>query len=197
MQAFDFEFTTPIAIGIAVAMGCLLLSAIVLLIVLGRRTSSERDSNHDLSIDLTSLEVGGPPSDGPIFEFYGTPVRLAVLILAPAGRGTRFPPKEKLRDVVDLLIPNLAMILDSHKPIYRRWPEQLSSQGFVQAFFNNLQLPGDKGKGTPWCSVAGRFDTPYGQLLAGLVCHGSAPNGLSQTFVKHEGKWNDTLRVKT
>ena len=195
MQAFGFELTTPVLIGIGVFAGLLLL-AIVALLVLRRRTSGETVSHQNLAIDLNSLEAGGPPSDGPIFEFYGTPVRLVVLILAPAGRGTHFPPKEQLREVVDLLIPNLAVILDSHKPIYRRWPEQLSSQGFVQSFFNNLQLPGDRGKGTPWCSVAGRFDTPYGQLLAGLVCRTNAPNGLSQTLIEHEGKWNDTLRVK-
>lgn len=182
-----------IALGAAVAL-------IVLLLILGRRFGhrSALASLHDenLIFDLAKLKVGGPPEQGPRLEFYGTPVRLAVLVLAPSGRGTQVPEPDRLRDVVDTLVPGLAEVLDYHQPVFRRWPEQFSAQGFANAFSTHIELPGDKGKGTPWCSVAGRFDIGEGHLLAGLVCCAAKANSLSQVVIQHEGLWHDVLRVR-
>lgn len=181
--------------GAAVCSGLVLLALLVLL--LRRRGSQDAaESQDDLTIDLLSLNAEKPPTDGPRLEFYGTPVRLVVLILAPAGRGTAMPSAVQLRDVVDRLVANLSKILDWHQPTYQQWPQQLSTHGFAQSFFNNVQLPGDRGRGTPWCSLAGRISFSSGQLLAGLVLRGDSENGLGQVVVEHEGQWNDILRVK-
>lgn len=173
-------------------------AVIVLLIIRGMRRGAKGtdDRGENLTIDLTTLDVSGPSDHGPQLEFYGTPVRLLVLVIAPAGRG-QLPPKEELRETVDYLLPGLAKVLDTHRPIFRSWESQLSTQGFANSFFNNLALPGDRGKGTPLCSVVGKFDIDGGQLLAGLVCRAEKPNGLSQVIVQHEGQWLDVLRVKS
>src|SRR5262245_16888446 len=43
-----------------------------------------------LIVDLDGLDVP-PPEDGPALHCYGLPVRLAVLVLAPSGRGGEVP----------------------------------------------------------------------------------------------------------
>ncbi len=186
---------TPALVAAGVALG-----AVVLLIVISflfrRRRGTVRVEQENLSIDLTQLRVSGPPHGAPQLEFFGTPVRLAVLVLAPPGRSGAIPPTERLREVVEHLLPGLADVLDAHRPIFRRWPEQLSTPGFCQSFFMNMQLPGNRGKGTPWCSVAGRFEYGDGHLLAGLVCFGERPNALGQVIVEHDGQWHDVLRVR-
>lgn len=184
-------------LGFALALG---VALIVLLVVLGRRFGQRTESvslqEQDLILDLSQLKVGGPPNQGPRLEYYGTPVRLAVLVLAPSGRGTQVPEASRLRGVVDSLIPGLSEVLDYHRPEFRRWPEQLSAAGFAQSFSTHVELPGDKGKGTPWCSVAGRFEIGDGHLLAGLVCRADKPNSLSQAVIQREGLWHDVLRVR-
>jgi hypothetical protein len=117
--------------------------------------------------------------------------------MAPSGRGGTVPPKKELPAISEFLVPSLGDILVAHQPNYVRWPPQLSSQGFVQSFFNKLSLPGDHGKGTPWCSLAGRFEA-HGQVyLVGLLCCAAAPNGLGEITVEHPGEWLQILRART
>ena len=47
-------------------------------------------------IDVGLLAASGPPPHGPRLEFYGTPVRLAVVVIAPAGRQGELPPAAAL-----------------------------------------------------------------------------------------------------
>jgi len=187
----------PVLLAGAVIAAVLIVAATVFLVRSGRRSHAlgdEEDSN--LSIDLLALPADGPPATWPQLEFYGVPVRLAILVLAPAGRLASIPPKEKLRDTVESLLPGLAKVLDRHQPIFRRWPEQMSTQGFAQSFFNKMKLPGQAGMKTPWCSVAGKFDDGDQQLLAGIVCCADSPNALSTVVVEHVGQWRDVLRVR-
>lgn len=196
------EFVPLFALSVQV-VGIALAVAVFLAVLLvffrhrfGSRVATASLRDQELTLDLSQLKVGGPPEQGPRLEFYGTPVRLAVLVLAPSGRGTQIPPASQLRGVIDSLIPGLSEVLDYHRPEFRRWPEQLSATGFAQSFSTHIELPGDHGKGTPWCSVAGRFEIGEGHLLAGLVCRAAKPNSLSQVVVQREGLWHDVLRVR-
>jgi hypothetical protein len=145
---------------------------------------------------VASLPAHGPPEGGLRLEFYGTPVRLAVLVLAPAGRNNPIPAESDLPAVLDNLLPGFTAIVATHRPLIHLWPCQLSTQGFPNSFFNNVRLPGDRGKGTPWCAAAGRFEAGDQQLLAGLVCVADRPNSLSQMTIVHSGQWMDVLRAK-
>jgi hypothetical protein len=163
-----------------------------------RRAKAEAPVDDVLApIDVTALPHSGPPASGPQLSVYNIPVRLVLLVLAPVGRGGKIPPNEFLPAIVDALTPQLMQVLAAHGTQFRRWPAQISSQGFSQVFFQNAPLPGDAGKGTPWCALAGRFDTPAGPMLAGLVLHADAPNSLSQIAITQPGQWLDVLRVKT
>lgn len=180
--------------GIAIVAGLLLIVFAVLL--LRRRAVAPEPPAPDLHIDLTALPAHGPDPEGPWLEVYGLPVRLAVLVLAPAGRNSPAPDEAELPQLLDSLAPGLAEIVQTHAPLVRCWPFQLSTQGFAHAFFNNVQLPGERGKGTPWCAVAGRFEQGERQFLAGLACVADRPNSLSQVTVAHVGQWLDVLRIR-
>lgn len=186
----------PAIAGGAAALFVLVVLVLIVRAGMRRGGKAKADSGNDLAINVLGLESGGPPDGWPQLEFYGVPVRLAILVLAPAGRVSSIPPKEKLRETIDGLLPGLAKVVDRHRPLFRRWPEQLSTQGFAQSFFSNVKLPGDAGKKTPWCSVAGRFDTGDRHLLVGIVCCAARPNALSTVVVEHIGQWHDVLRVR-
>lgn len=190
-----------LSIWIAIGAGVLLVIATILTVIAARVTARPPAPPENLTIDLEQLDKSGPEAHGvsahgPFLEFYGVPVRLAVLVVAPMGRGAELPEPERLRVELDTLLPNLSTILDHHRPIFRRWPAQLSAHGFPQFFFLNLKLPGNKGIGTPWASIAGRCPIEGGSLLVGMVLCADKVNGLSQTVVEHEGQWRDALRVR-
>ena len=60
-----------------------------------------------------------------------------------------------------------------------------------------MSLPGDRGKGTPWCSIAGRFEANSRQYVVGLICRAENANSLGQMTVDNPAQWMDTLRVKS
>jgi hypothetical protein len=158
--------------------------------------SAEDDREGGLRIDVASLPSDGPPSNGTQLECYHVPVRLVVLVLAPVGHGSLFPPRERLPDVINQLLPDFMCVLDAHKPIFQRWPNQVSSQGFVKKFFRYARLPGDAGKGTPWCSVAGKFEADGDSWLIGLILRADRPNSLGQIAIERATQWLDVLRIK-
>ncbi len=149
-----------------------------------------------LDVQVTGLGTAGPPPGPPVLEYYHYPVRLAAIVLAPAGRTRELPPVDQLGGLVDLLVPGLGPVVALHQPLVRRWPPQLSVRGFAHSFFVHARLPGQGGKGTPWCSVAGVFRVDNQPVMAGLVLRAASNVSLGQQIVDHEGKWQDVLRVK-
>ena len=97
---------------------------------------------------------------------------------------------------MERLVPGMTDVIASHKPLICRWPAQLSSQGFAQSFFNQVALPGSRGKGTPWCSITGKISVGERSFLVGLVLCAATINSLSQVVVQHEGQWLDILRLR-
>jgi hypothetical protein len=150
----------------------------------------------DTGIDVKGLLDQGPPPAGPMLYFYNVPVRLAALVLAPAGRARQLPPVNQLDAVADALLPGLSQVIAAHRPVVRRWPAQISSRGFALAFFNQAKLPGEGGKGTPWCAAAGAFKLGKTPIMAGLVMRSAAPTNLGHVIVEQEAQWLDALRVK-
>jgi hypothetical protein len=173
----------------------LLLLAVILMLLLRRGVQRKEPPPVDLRVNLQDLPAGGPPAVGPRLEFYGTPVRLAVLVLAPAGRRAENADPPPLAQLYEHVVPGLAEVVAAHRPLIRLWPGQLSTRGFTTSFFHHVRLPGDRGKGTPWCSAAGRFEAGPQQYLAGVLCVADQANSLSQVTVEHAGDWPGVLRV--
>lgn len=174
----------------------LALAALIFRRWLHRRRAFPQRGTSQLFIDLAGLDASGPPAEGPRLEFYGTPVRLAVVVVAPGGRAGELPPSDMLPGIMERLVPGMSDVIATHHPLIRRWPEQLSSHGFAQAFFNQVPLPGARGKGTPWCGIAGKLSIGERFFLVGLACRANTTNALSQVVVQHEGQWLDILRIR-
>ena len=163
---------------------------------LRRRRQPPAEEHPELVIDIGNLSDAGPPKDSAQLEIYNLPVRLAVMVLAPVGRGGQLPPADQLPDLVDQIVPGMMSVLEGHQPEFRRWPPQLSSQGFMRSFFSHLRLPGDRGRGTVWCSIVGKFTAQETQLLAGLVCCAERPNSVTELVVERDAQWLDILRIR-
>ena len=174
----------------------LLVDAIILWRILTRRKRPPPPAAPDLTIALETLGEDGPPQSGPTLEFYNLPVRLAAVIIAPAGRIGQLPPQEQLPELFEAILPGLERVVQSQQPLLCRWPSQLSSRGFAHTLFAHVRLPGDNGKGTPWSSVAGVCKLHNQSVMAGLVLRAQSPNSLGQIVIEHETQWLGCLRVK-
>jgi len=179
-----------------VAAAAALVAILVLWRALRRKPVVENVAAPNLRVDIAALSTGGPPRGKPYLEFYSVPVRLAAIVVAPVGRDGHLPSNEHLPLVMEAILPGLMKVLAAHQPQFIRWPAQLSSQGFAHSFFNNVPLPGDHGRGTPWCSVSGKVELSVGQFLVGLVCSAAEANSLGETTIKHAAGWPDVIRVK-
>lgn len=178
---------------IAAAMIATILS---LRIVLRRRSAAAPVAiEPNLRIDVNALSQAGPESDSPRLELYHVPVRLGVLVLAPTGRGSELPANDTLPTVVEQIVPGLMEVLRVHQPLFQRWPAQLSTQGFSTTFFAHLALPGDCGRSTPWCALAGRVEFEGKKYLVGVAVCAHRANSFGQIIVERETDWLDMLRV--
>jgi hypothetical protein len=183
----------------AMAAGGVLAALVVVIVLwrlLRRKKPAEERAAPSLTIDVTQLAQPGPPPRDVLVSVYNIPMRLVLVVLAPAGREGKIPPDEMLGEVIDGIAPNLTHAKNLHLPLVRRWPPQLSSQGFAQVFFTNVPLPGEAGKGSAWCSLAGRVETTNGSALVGLVFVAEKPNSLGQIVVSQTSQWLDIVRVK-
>jgi hypothetical protein len=179
-----------------VALAAAVLVALWIVRELFRRRKPAAPLPGNLKIDVATLPETGPPMIPPILEFYNVPVRLAAIVLAPAGRVRELPPADQLGPLLDAIVPGLDKVVRLHRPMVRRWPSQLSVRGFAHVFFSNVRLPGDAGKDTPWSSVAGVFKHENQPVMAGLVLRAAKPNSLVQTIVESEDQWLGCLQIK-
>jgi hypothetical protein len=150
----------------------------------------------DLKIVVADLGNDGPPPGPPVLEFYNLPMRVAAIVLAPVGRVRELPPDQQIPTLIEAIVPGLDKMAALHRPLIRRWPNQVSARGFAHLFFNNAKLPGDGGKGTAWSSVAGVFKVKGQPVMAGLVLRAAEPNSLGQTIIEEEYQWLGCLRVR-
>lgn len=185
-----------LGVGVVGALIMLALIAILAWYVFRRKPPPPPAEPPDRSIDVSSLVASDAPADVPQLEYYGCPVRLAILVLAPVGRDGAIPDKEQLPELLEQFVPHFLQVVAAHRPLLNFWPAQFSTAGFTNSFFAKAALPGDRGKGTPWCAVAGRFTALGRQYLAGIVCCGGSATGLGQLVIEQEGQWHDVLRVK-
>lgn len=182
---------------LAAVLGAIALLLLVLVAPwwLKRRRRIETNVAPTLKVNVAALPSEGPPSAGPSLRLYNVPVRCAMLVLAPVGRGANQPPADKIAEIIDQVVPGLAAIAEAHHTSIKVWPAQLSSQGFLHQFSVNVGLPGEAGKGTPWSSVCGRFEAQGVPYLVGLLLCAARPNSLGQFYVERESQWPDMLRV--
>ncbi len=173
-----------------------LVAAYIVLRLLKTRRREPPPPSPDLSIDVTALAAEGPPAAGPSLLYYGVSARLVAIVLAPLGRDRELPRADQFPGALDGIVPNLSQVAAAHRPLVRRWTNQLSARGFGHLFFASAKLPGRGGKGTEWCSVAGMFTVEGQPLMAGIVLRTAKPTNLGQRIVAEEAQWLDVLRTR-
>jgi len=180
----------------AVALAAFVAVSIAFRMWLAARRRRPKGAPISLEIDVNDLGNAGPPAGGPALSVHHVPVRMALLVLAPVGRGRELPRADELPHLLDNAVPGLGQLLVAHGTRIKLWPPQLSTQGFIAALFANVKLPGDRGKGTPWCTVVGKFTARERGYLAGLILCAAAPNSLGQVTLQRDTDWLDVLQVK-
>lgn len=198
MNGFNVQqfINSPYFIWIIVALVALVVIAILFAVFARKPKRQTQSTVQQLQIDVDSLDSSGPSQSAQAFEFYGTPVRLAVLVAAPQGRGVASPNHQQLMTLLDRIVPGLSKVVQTHDTNVVDWPTQLSDEGFHQAFAHNLALPGDAGRQSKWCSIAGPMSIGVGQMLIGMLCVADEDNMLTHYDVQHDGQWRDMIKVK-
>lgn len=174
----------------------LLLSAVILVRRWLRRRRKPQWVEPDLRIEVGRLELR-PVPELPKLLFHGEPVRLDIVVLAPAGRTGTLPPPQEWPMLAEAIAPGLIRVVQTHEPQFIRWPPQLSVNGFIRQFFRNVLLPGDRGRGTPFCGAVGPARGPEGQIfLVGMIMHADHPLFLSVEEVESETMWRRLIEVR-
>jgi hypothetical protein len=136
-----------------------------------------------------------PPSTGDrrlLVE--GVPVRLRLVIVAPAGTESRFDPA-LLEKLLERVLPGLGGIFAADKPRVRVWPTQLSHEGFANHLHRNTIVPEGDGQLSKWVVVAGRARLPDCHVMLGLGLEALKPTTVGRrTIEAHE--WASVLRVR-
>jgi len=177
-------------VGLAVLMGLIVLK------MLPRGAHAASGMGRELFLDVRKLSQEGPPAGGPRLECRLTSVRLAVVVLAPSGRANPLSTAGGFPHLLDQIVPGLGKVLATHQPVVKLWPAQLSQQGFVHSFFKNVRLPGQGGKRTPWCALAGPAEIDGRSVDVGLVFCAAGNKPMGQEQIPSADAWRDALRVR-
>jgi hypothetical protein len=124
----------------------------------------------------------------------GVPVRLRLVIAAPAGIATRINPDAIIK-LLDSVLPGLGDIAAHDKPRINIWPAQLSYEGFAHTFHRNTVPPEGDNQPSRWVMLAGQAMIGKHQVLLGLGLQAIRENTIGrQTLKSHD--WAGVLRVR-
>jgi hypothetical protein len=126
--------------------------------------------------------------------YEGLPVRLRLVVLAPAGKEHGIT-SEAVGPILERVVPGLGSIATHDQAQIRIWPSHLSYEGFAQRFHRNTPLPAGEYEPSPWIPLAGRAKLGRVQVLVGLALWAERATTLRRrTLEPHE--WALALRVK-
>jgi hypothetical protein len=181
-----------IVLGFLGLLILLILWSLVRGLFAGKPAPERKSAN--LEEDLDALGPAPPHSGDRKLTVEGVPVRLRLVVLAPAGDVMRVRA-ERAGEVLDRVVQGLGDIVERDRPLVRVWPKQLSYEGFANSFHRNTPVP--EGEKTPsrWVLIAGRADLGGRQVLVGLALQAVKPTTIGRKTLKpHE--WDTLLRLK-
>jgi hypothetical protein len=124
----------------------------------------------------------------------GIPVRLRLVIVAPAGTGADLD-EDEVDKLLDRLMPGLGEICRQDKPRVRVWPTQVSAEGFANQFHRNTIIPEGERAQSPWVCIAGRVKVGKDRVMLGLAAQGAKPNTIGRRTLGPDD-WASVLRVR-
>ncbi len=161
----------------------------------GRSRRGVRDGPRQVSREDLEAIPPPPPSSGDMqLTVEGLPVRLRLVVVAPAGTAYEIAP-ETVPEILDQVVPGLAEALQRDQPQTRVWPGQLSYEGFANTFHRSTPIPEGEKSPSRWAMLAGRADLEGRKVLVGLALQAIRPNSVGRRTLKgHE--WATVLRVR-
>ncbi len=188
--------------GWYVVLGALGLIVLLLLWIilrgLGRafsRKQSDEEETPDLTEDLEVLPAAPPLTGDRRLTVDGVPVRLRLIVLAPAGRAYDINPAA-VPQILDRILPGLGQICVDDQPQMRIWPFQLSYEGFANQFHNHMSVREKDNEPSRWVLLAGRAQFDRTQVMLGLALQSQKPTTVGRRRLdRHE--WAGTLRIRT
>jgi len=160
----------------------------------GRAKEEQTNWDQELREDLSKCPLPVRPPGERRLTVYHLPVRLRLVIVAPAGTEADVDATA-IEKLLDRIVPGLKAVAVHDRPRIRVWPSQLSHHGFSSAFHRCTQKPEADDQPSRWVLVAGRALLGRQSLLVGLGLWADEPNTIGRvTLDQHQ--WLDVLRVK-
>ena len=151
------------------------------------------DDRNDLTEDLSSYPDLKTTSGDRQLRAEGTPVRLRLVVLAPAGNTE--VSVDELPKILEEIVAGLGDIYKHDRPRVKVWPKQVSYQGFASFFHNHTPTGAKDTSQTRWVMVAGRVKVGKKQYMLGVALQSIKPNTIGRRTVdSHE--WSNVLRVR-
>jgi len=160
-----------------------------------RRRAPWGEWNKELNEDLAGYPPPIRPAGNQRLTVYHLPVRLRLVVLAPAGTETQIN-LENVNQLLDQVVPGLGGIAANDQPRVRAWPPQLSQQGFAIAFQRHTRRPEPQGTPSHWLLVAGRAQIGRQTVLLGLALWLDQPATLNHVVLEPH-QWLDVVRIKS
>jgi hypothetical protein len=164
---------------------------LLFVIVVFRRRKVKPPAESGLVEDLAALP---PPPKGPpaqVLRVRGLPVRLRLVVVAPAGKAEI----GKIDTVLQQVYRGLGEVELADRPRLRVWPPQLSKAGFAPVFFRNARRPTPDGAPSRWVLLAGPARAGTRTVLLGLAAEADEEHDLA-TIVMDEADWPRELRIE-
>ena len=179
----------------ALGLGALLILLLLWLMLRGLfRREPAPPPVAPLGENLAALPPAPPHTGDVRLTVEGFPVRLRLVIMAPAGTAYQLTP-EMVPALLDRVIPGLGEAFRRDAPEVRLWPGQLSTEGFANTFHRSTPAPEGDRKPSRWVLLAGRGDLGERQVMIGLCLQAVKEHTIGRRTLKpHE--WATTLRVK-
>src|SRR5687767_11247521 len=135
MKRFSAKGAAMVGIGpmeLLIVAGCgglVVLAGVLVLVVVMLAKKKPIDAGAGLKEDL-SFYPPAPQAGTHRLLFEGQPVRLRLVVLAPAGRVVMLSA-DLAEGILQAILHGLGEVADLDKPRVRIWPGQLSQEGFV------------------------------------------------------------------
>lgn len=184
-------------LGLVALLVVLILLAIVrglFRALFGKRRAPSEDWARRLGEDLSAYPPPPPFIGKRRLTVYHVPVRLQLVVLAPAGTEAEVDVSQ-VALLLDRVVPGLGTLAVEDNARVRFWPPQLSQQGFATAFFRHTRTPEPEGRPSRWVLVAGRSQSNQPVYLLGLALRADEPNTLGRIALEPH-QWLDVLRLK-
>ncbi len=177
-----------------------LLALLLLWLTVGRlvrglfRREAPPPPKDDLREDLAAIPAPPAGTADRKLTIEGVPVRLRLVVVAPAGTAYDLKP-DAIPKLLDRVLPGLEAIVKRDQPRTRIWPKQLSTEGFANTFHRHTPVPEGENAPTRWILVSGRADVGGRQVFVGLGLQAISPTTVGRLRLDtHE--WATTLRIR-